>query len=98
MSQTVNRCKLVDNFTVGPFVAQRCEFCGTLYIFRRDGRLKAFFDCNGVEVATTPYVCSGASQGNSFSQVGQEIHVARDGRTIYHAVAPGGSLERLSRG
>jgi hypothetical protein len=94
----VNRCKLLDNFTVGPFVAQRCEFCDTLYIFRRDGRLKAFFDGNGVEVATTPYVCSGASQGNSFSQVGQEIHVARDGRTIYHAVAPGGSLEILSRG
>jgi len=89
----MGRCKLTDSFRVGPFVAQRCKFCDVLYVFLKDGRLKASFDHDGVEVLTTPHVCTRVSRGNSFSQVGQEVHVARDGRSIYHVLAPGDSLE-----
>ena len=91
----MGRCKLTDSFRVGPFVAQRCEFCDALYVFLRDGRLKASFDHDGVEVLTTPYVCTQASRGNLFSQASQEVHVARDGRSIYYVIAQGGSLDIL---
>jgi hypothetical protein len=91
----MGRCKLTDSFTVGPFVAQPCQFCDALYVFLRDGRLKASFDRDGVEVLATPHVCAGGSRGNSFSQKGQEVDVARDGKRIYHLIAPGGSLDIL---
>ena len=89
----MDRCKVIDDLPIGPYTAQRCELCDALYVFRKDGRLKAFFDRDGAEMTTAPYVCFGSGPVNTFSQIGQEVHVGRDARDIYYAVAPDGSLE-----
>jgi hypothetical protein len=98
----LGRCKLVDNFRVGPYTAQKCDICDGLYIFRYDEAQSTFFfrliDEEGEETRRKPYVCPGTSRGNSFSQVDEEVHVARDGRIIYHILAPSGSLQTRRAG